>query len=258
MSIHTSTDDRVPNLVIVALFLIVFAFTTFQEGYLPFISFPFFLALAVGFALAFYLALHITTKRLLALILVIAFLEYLKESIGIRAGMWEYHGTNRFYLFGVWCWVLAGLTVFTLANRVAIPLLRTLKASLPARWNLILLPGFFLVILLFLGEYRSGAGGLFWSFYALLLIYDCYIVWEMEAPVLLGLVIAAWVGGNVSEYVGAVASGAWTFPHNPDYPPVFLLFGCWPLEILAQYALSAFLAGETLKEYAFLKEEGPS
>lgn len=256
MSIHNSSGERFPNLVIVALFFTVFLFTAFHEGYLPFVSLPFFLSLAVGFALAFWLALHLTTKRLLALILVIAFLEYIKETMGIRAGMWVYHGANQAYLFGVWCWVLAGLTVFALANRLTIPLLRSFKASPPSRWNLVVPPALFLVIFLFLGEYSSGAGGLFWSFYTLLLIYNLYIVWKMDAPVLMGIVITAWVGGNISEYIGAVASGAWTFPHNPTYPPAFLLFGCWPLEIVAQYALSAFLAGETLEEYAFLKEEG--
>ena len=256
MNIHTRDGEKYPNLLIVVLFLIIFLFTTFHEGYLALLTPLFFLALTAGFAMAFWLALFISTKRLLALILVIAFLEYIKETIGIRSGMWVYHGTKGFYLFGVWCWVLAGLTVFTLATRVTIPLLRNLKIPLSSRWNLILPPALFLVIFLTLGQNRSGAGGLFWSFYSLLLIFNIYIAWKMDAPVVVGIVITSWVGSNLSEYVGAIASGAWTFPHNPTYPPVFLLFGCWPLEILAQYALSAFLAGETLEEYTFLRKEG--
>jgi len=256
MSAPITADERYPNLLMVALFLTVFLFTTFHEGYLPFITFIFFLALAAGFAMAVWLALHLAARRLMALILVIAFLEYIKESMGIRSGMWVYHGANGFYLFGVWCWVLAGLSVFALATRVAVPWLRTFGVSPAAKWNLVAPPVLFLFIYLSLGEYRSGAGGLFWFLYTVLLIFDLFLVRSMETPVLLGLVVTAWVGSNLSEYVGAVASGAWTFPHNPTYPPVFLLFGCWPLEILAQYGLSAWLAGETLEKYTVRQEEG--
>jgi len=102
-----------------------------------------------------------------------------------------------------------------------------------------------------LGKYWSGARGWFWSFYALLLIVGIYTSIRMDFAVFAGIVITAWIVSNPSEYIGSVNSGVWTFTHNPNYPPLFLLFGCWPLEILAQYLLSAFLADEPLDKDTF-------
>ncbi|MGD0837349.1 MAG: DUF362 domain-containing protein, partial [Polyangia bacterium] len=49
-----------------------------------------------------------------------------------------------------------------------------------------------------------------------------------------------------SEFVGSVVSRFWIFTDHPRYPPSYLLAGCWPLEIVAQYVLSGWLAGEPL------------
>lgn len=73
---------------------------------------------------------------------------------------------------------------------------------------------------------------------------------RMPFPVFAAIAVSAWLVGNPSEFFGSASSGAWTFVHNPNYPPFFLVAGCWPLEILAQYSLSAFLAGEPLDEKA--------
>ena len=102
-----------------------------------------------------------------------------------------------------------------------------------------------------MGEYSNGAGGLFWLFYVLIFIAGIYISFKIAFPVFIGIVISAWIVGNPSEYVGSIASGVWTFTYNSAYPPVFLLFGCWPLEILAQYSLSAFFANEPLDKDTF-------
>ena len=102
-----------------------------------------------------------------------------------------------------------------------------------------------------MGKYRSGADCLLWSFYGLLLIVGIYTSIRMDFPVFAGIVITAWIVGNPSEYAGSAGSGVWIFTHNPNYPPFFLLFGCWPLEILAQYSLSAFLANEPLDKDTF-------
>lgn len=68
----------------------------------------------------------------------------------------------------------------------------------------------------------------------------------MNFSVFAGIVLTAWIVSNPSEYAGSVSSQVWIFLYNSDYPPCFLLFGCWPLEILTQYGLSAFLANELL------------
>lgn len=242
---------RPQNLVLIALFITVTLFTAFHEGYLPFISALFWISLIAGFSISVWLALSISTRRLVSLILGIFIIEYVKETIGIRSKMWTYHGIGGLYNFGVWAWVLGGLIAYTLATRVVIRLIRKLKFSLPRWLNPVILTLLFVLIPVTMGDYWSGTGALFWSFYAMLFIAGIYASIRIDFPVFAGIVVTAWIVGNPSEYVGSVTSKVWTFTHNPDYPPFFLLFGCWPLEILAQFLLSAFLAHEALNKDTF-------
>jgi len=235
----------------VALLTVITLFTAFNEGYLLLISTPFWVSLVAGFSISVWLAFITSTRRLLSLILVIFIMEYVKETIGIRANIWTYHGVDGHYIFGVWAWVLAGLIAYTLSTKVLIRQIRKLKLPLPRWLNPIILTLIFVLIPLTMGDYWNGAGGLLWSFYALILITGIYASTRMDFPVFAGIVVTAWLVSNPSEYLGSAASGVWTFTHNPDYPPFFLLFGCWPLEILAQYFLSAFLANEPLDKDTF-------
>jgi len=222
--------------------------------FLPKIGWFFWLVLIIGFAIAIWMALNITRVRLLSLMLGIFIIEYIKEGIGINSGMWSYHGLPNSYNFGVWAWVMAGMTVFWLAVRLVIRWMRKLTAGLPRRWNLInpiIVVLVFVVIPLTLGDYRPGAGGWFWLLYAILFLITLVTAIRMELPVFLGLLLTIWAVGFLSEYAGSVPNQIWTFPYNPSYPPVFLIIGCWPLEISTQYALSAFLAGEPLDRYTF-------
>lgn len=247
----SSTDNtRAQNLVLIALLGLITVFTAFHEGYFPLISALFLASLIAGYLISVWLALSISSKRLLSLILGIFIIEYVKESIGIRSRLWTY-GVESHFNFGVWAWVLGGLVAYTLSTKVVIRLTRKLKFSLPRWLNAIVLVLISLLIPLTMGDYWSGARGLFWSFYMLLLIAGIYTSFRMDFPVFAGIVITAWIVGNPSEYAGSAASGVWTFTHNPNYPPFFLLFGCWPLEILAQYSLSAFLANEPLDKDTF-------
>jgi hypothetical protein len=241
-----NNNDMLKNLFIVFLFIVITLFTAFHEGYLPLISMPFWVSIVGGFSISLWLALGVSTKRLLSLILGIFIIEYIKETIGIRSGMWEYHGTNGFYNFGVWAWVIGGLAAYTLATKIVIPRMQRVKLSIPSWVNPLLVTAIFLLVLLTLGNYRDGAGILFWSFYIALYISCFYLSLKIDFPVFAGIVIASWILGTPSEYLGSAASNIWTFTHNPDFPPFFLVAGCWPLEILAQYSLSAFLADEPL------------
>lgn len=234
------------NLLLVALFIIITLFTAFHEGYIKLISIFFWISLVIGFSISIWLAFSVSTKRLLSLILGIFIIEYIKETIGMRSGMWTYHGVDGLFNFGVWAWVLGGLTVYTLATRVVIKLIKKLNISLPKWYNISIIVFISLLVPLTLGNYWSGAGGLFFLFYTLLAIVGIFSSMRMDFHVLAGIVITSWIVSNPSEYVGSVASGVWTFTHNHDYPPFFLLLGCWPLEILAQYVLSAILANEPL------------
>jgi len=239
------------NTLLVVLFIIITIFTAYHEGYFPLISVFFWISIFIGFTISLWLARSISTKRLLSLILGIFIIEYIKETIGIRSGMWTYHGINGLYIFGVWAWVLGGLITYTLSTKVLIRQIRKLKLSLPRWLNPVILVFIALLIPLTLGDYGSGAGILFWLLYILLLIAGIYTSASIEFHVFAGIVVSAWIVGNPSEYLGSVLSNVWTFTYNPDYPPFFLLFGCWPLEILGQYSLSAFLSKEPLNKDTF-------
>lgn len=242
---------RPQNLLLVGLFMLITLFAAFLEGYLPLLSVAFWVSLIAGFAICVWLALSVSTRRLLALMLGIFIIEYVKESIGMRSRMWSYHGVAGHYTFVVLMWVLAGLIVYTLSTRVVIRLIRKLKHPLPRWLNPVILALIGSLIPLTLGDYWGGAGVLFWSFYAVLFIAGISVSTRMDFPVFAGIVITAWIISNPSEYLGSVASRAWTFTYNSDYPPFFLLFGCWPLDLLAQYTLSAFLADEPLDKDTF-------
>jgi uncharacterized protein (DUF362 family) len=255
-------DNNWPeNLLLVALFIIITLFTAFQEGYLPMIAVLFWLFLITGFAISIWLALKVSTGRLLAMMLAIFIIEYIKETIGIRSGMWEYHSPHGpySYNFGVWAWVMGGMTVFWLAVRVVIRLVKKLTTDLPRRWNLlnpIIVVLVFAIIPLTLGDYWGGAGGWFWGLYAVLFLVTLVTAVRMDLPVFLGLLITTWIIGFPSEFVGSsgclgVGHRIWEFAHNPNFPPLFLILGCWPLEIFTQYALAAFLAREPLDHYTF-------
>jgi hypothetical protein len=248
-------DNHWPqNLLITALFIIITLFTAYTEGYLPMISVFFWIVLCIGFAVSIWLALGVSTGRLLALMLGIFIIEYIKETIGIWSGMWSYHGLRSSYNFGVWAWVMAGMTVFWLAVRIVIRLVKKLAGDLPRRWNLInpvIVVLVFAIIPLTLGDYRGGAGPWFWGLYAILLLVTLATALRLDLPVFLGLFITTWIIGFLSEYAGSVPNHIWTFAHNPDFPPFFLIMGCWPLEIFTQYALAAFLAREPLDLYTY-------
>jgi hypothetical protein len=48
------------------------------------------------------------------------------------------------------------------------------------------------------------------------------------------LELAAWIMGGISEWMGAAAK-SWYFK-TVTFPPLFLILGCWPLEILVSSA----------------------
>jgi hypothetical protein len=196
----------------------------------------------------------ISSRRLLALIFVVFTFEYVKEALGMKSGLWDYHCIGGQFVFGVWAWVLAGLICYTLATRVTGRLLKRIKNLGTGPTNAVIVVLLFAGIPWTMGPYRDDTGIVIWLFYISVLMVGLVASVRMDAALLTGIVFTAWIIGFPSEYVGSVSSRIWTFPHNPDYPPFFLIFGCWPLEILAQYAISALIADEPLNQ-GFAQEE---
>ncbi|MBI4651812.1 hypothetical protein HY745_11125 [Candidatus Desantisbacteria bacterium] len=230
------------NILIMTLLLIIFLYTAYNEVYLNIISLSFGLMLLSGFLIVSFLVLKISTKRLLSYIVTIFIIEYIKESIGVNSGMWRYSSPTGNYILGVWSWVLVGLVAYTISINYFIRWIRKLNLSFPKWVNSIILFFISLLIPLTLGKYSKGIDIFFIVFYLSLLAISMYFSTKMEFCVFLGIIIATAVLGFPSEYSGSMSSGIWTYAYNLKYPPFFLIFGCWPLEILTQYTVSGYLS----------------
>lgn len=249
---------RATRAALVATLVAVTAFTMAHEGYVALVSPALALSMIAGFGVIAWLAASERPSRLAALLLSILVIEYVKESIGVRAGLWTYHGNPGQYLFGVWLWVMAGTSAYAVAKKVAVPLVAR-SSWAPPRWtHAALVLAVAAVIPLSLGGYRPQVGTDFVLLYAVLTAAAVASAVRMPFPTLAGLVLTAWAVANPAEYVGSMGSGIWTYARDARYPPLFLLFGCWPLEILAQVSLSAVLAAEPLDLSPAAPAEEPS
>lgn len=232
---------HITNLSVVGMAALATFFTGLQEGYLPLIS-PFFWSiLAGGIVVTAWLACTISTVRLLALIVVIFVMEYVKESIGIANGFWHYARPS--YTFGVWCWVVGGFSTFAVGKLLS-GVFVLLKPSFPKGANAALVISAAILGFALLGPYRSHADIWFWLFYIALLSISLFASFRVGFSEFAGLVAAAAAVGALSEYSGAIGSNLWTFAYDRNFPPLFLLLGCWPIEITVQYLLSGAIAGE--------------
>jgi hypothetical protein len=242
------------NLLLTAALAAIVLFTAANEGYLHTISVLFWLVLMAGVAMTACLGRVATTTRMLALILVVYLIETVKEANGIRDGLWIYHGRGGLFSFGVWSWVVGAVGVSTVAVRWFAPWIRGILGArygaaspqIPAWVAPALVLLLFLLMAATLGPYRPGVGRLFWIFYLILAAVCLYAVRKMDFALFAALAVTSIFIGNVSEFVGGVQSGIWTFPHDRHWPPFFLVCCCWPLEIIAQYAIAAYFADEPL------------
>jgi hypothetical protein len=232
------------NLLVVGILVFITLFTAAYEGYLVMISLWFWLALALAVVLTVFLAHQISTLHLVSLAFSIYVVEYVKEATGIRSGMWTYNGIDNQFTFGVWCWVLVGLSCYFLATRVVSRFTEKIKIKSSGLINVIITFVIFSLIPLTLGDYSRHAGIMFYALYVFLLIVSIQSVYRMRFSTFAAIVITAWIMSNPSEYVGAISSGTWTFKYSPDYPPLFLLLGCWPLELITQYKIASIIARE--------------
>lgn len=238
---HQSGRRTASNILLVCLVVVTMLFAAFNEGYLSILTWPFSSVLLGAVGMMVWLAWTATPARFLSLVVSIFAIEYIKEGLGIRYGFWIYHGIHGSYIFGVWSWVLGGLTCYTLATKALAPLLRKLPYPRSRRWNSALVLGFAILGLVLMGNRTSQAGWLYWIFYLILISIAILRSSIFEFPLFASLVITSWAVSNLSEYLGSSACGVWTFPNDPTYPPFFLLFACWPIEIVAQTSIATLL-----------------
>lgn len=248
------STDLCRNLLVIGVLGASLLFAAYYESYLGMITLPFWGILLGGFGLAVWLAFTESTARILSLIVAVFVIEYMKEGIGIRCGLWTYHGTNGSFIFGVWAWVLAGITCFVVGTKVVTPSLSRLP-PVSSRLNPVILVILAAVGMVFLRNHLNELTWLYWAFYGLLLLVALLRSKALEYPLFVGLVIASWIVGNISEYAGSVGSGIWTFRGHPSYPPAFLLVACWPIEIVAQYSLARLMVPCSTEPHQLGEEE---
>ena len=216
-------------------------FTAFYEGYLGMVDWRFAAVLLCGLGTMAFLSLVETTGRILSLLVAVFAIELVKEYLGIRYQLWVYHGRDGRFLFGVLSWVLGGVSVFTLAKWVVAPFVRILVSTKTRKFHVPILLGLAGLAYALLDVPMSQLGPWFWGLYAILLLLGVWRSRQSDLAMLFALIATGWGVGNLSEYLGSQA-GIWTFTGHPNYPPLYLLFGLWPIEIIAQVSLARLLA----------------
>ncbi len=275
-------DVRLRNLLLILLLLVVIIFCGYQEGYVScggkevgtVLENAQLLLLAVGigfFGVAIWLGWAISTMRLASLMLVVLILEYIKETLGIRVGLWKYMGDG--YLTGVLAWVLMALVIYAGSWRAVLKLAMKSKITLPRFLNPILILMVFTIIPWmmpnplpegapmpsctwdagFVGNQLCGFmaylfswTNLYWIFYGTLMLICVLASLWTDTRALVAVYISVLILAFIGETAGGLAE-IWQYLVGGEvssFPPFYLMFGCLPLEMLAAFAISAVIAGE--------------
>lgn len=275
-------DERLRNLFLILMLLIVTVFTAYNEGYLSDKytgnnALLYWATILGGALFGVWLSMTISTKRLVALMFATFVIEYIKETVGIRTGLWMYTGNHGGYLLGVWTWVWGGVTIYCIASKVAVRLTMKNPVTGPRFLNPILIVALFSVLALFCPnlpfcledvfewwpkvDENTGAilfdtgkwVTIFWAFYVTLMFISIIASLFADIRALFGIVISVLIIGYIGEIAGASAE-IWQYIIGQDkgdcllssVPQFYLLLGCLPLEVISQFAISALLAGEAL------------
>jgi uncharacterized protein (DUF362 family) len=179
-----------------------------------------------------------------------------------------YKGNPGGFLLGVWTWVWGGVTIYCIASKISVRFTSRNRFTLPRFLNPILIVALFSALALFCPELPFCNGDmlewwpelydeqawttLFWAFYVGLLVICVIASLFADIRTLFGIVITVFIIGYIGEIAGASANIWQYLVENGDkcqYTPVpqlYLLIGCLPLEVIAQFAIAALLAGESL------------
>jgi hypothetical protein len=191
------------------------------------------------------------TKFFIWLLVLGLFIGLITQMIGTTNHLWTY---KKSFVFGGFSWALAAVTMLGLYF-----LITNIFREIDRRaFNILGLIILVLIIIIFLNEFRTTVLLNFWIYYLVLFVFAVVITYHQRFSSLLSLILAAWIMGLVSEYMGA-SIGLWQFFPDPDQsetagsftgrlPPLYLVLGCWPLEFLTQVGLSAFISQHNILE----------
>ncbi|MFC1822091.1 hypothetical protein ACFL9T_05240 [Thermodesulfobacteriota bacterium] len=239
---------------IMALFLLggLSLLSAYLEGYMITItgSPKFLLFIFVVLVLSFVTALEVDGKLFVWLLVLGFFIGLLTQMIGTSNNLWIFTGPCKSYVFAGFLWAFAAVTMIGLSLFI-----KKLIPEIDKKvYNVLALVMLVFIIALLLGEFRKVVRLNFIIYYSALFIFGLVVAYRLRFSALLSLILAAWIMGFVSEYMGS-SIGLWKFCAAREgtemaksiacwSPPLYLILGCWPLEFLTQLGLSSFLSQE--------------
>jgi len=93
--------------------------------------------------------------------------------------------------------------------------------------------------------------GPFWIYYISLAGFAILMQARVPFTELLSLILAAWIMGGISEWIGPAAR-LWHF-RTVAFPTLFLVLGWWPLEFLVIRGLATRMKGSANIDGASVK-----
>jgi hypothetical protein len=230
------------------------------EGYTSYLTGYVIAFFSVVFVACIVTAFTVCTTHLAGLILFGFVIGFLTQAVGITSDLWCYDLT---FIFAAFSWSLAAVTMEGISRIIRYKLKPLRDPPLNVLMILALL-GILLVTLAlqdhwkyakyrptpgeWMGRQESVAHGTcfinqempaksklepnepFWIYYISLAGFAILMQARVPVTELLSLILAAWIMGGISEWIGAAAK-LWHF-RTTVFPPLFLALGCWPLEFL--------------------------
>ena len=228
-----------------------------------------------GYVIAFFAAVlagcivtafTICTAHLIGLILFGFVIGFLTQAVGVTSDLWCYD--HHAYIFAALSWALAAVTMEGISNIIRYKLKSLTDHPLNVLMILALL-GTLLVTLALNDQWMERQGSViqwpcfvhqkmpeegsesiksklepnapFWIYYISLAGFAILMQARVPFTELLSLILAAWIMGGISEWLGATAK-LWHF-RTAVFPPLFLVLGCWPLEFLVIRGLATRMKG---------------
>ncbi|MEK6656819.1 MAG: DUF362 domain-containing protein [Nitrospirota bacterium] len=239
-------SPKIPNLLFITLLGLAVYISMAVEGYLSLLNQSFSISLLILFIFSLWTAWLMSLKRLILLGLAGFYIGYITQVVGTKSGLWIYNGTHNSFVFAGLIWAISSIAMYGLSVKVLKVAFRIVSDYIKKFSGPFFVSILFLIIIITIKEYRAGLSFVFWAYYITLFAFAVYISYITDFQSILRLTIAAWIVGNLGEYLGS-QSGLWTFPHNSNYPPLFLVISFWPLEFIAQYSISGLLTKEPLQ-----------
>lgn len=229
------------NIILILFFYMTYLFTGYQEAQIQNLSSVFIGVMVIGFILNLLLCRLVSTPELLSYLVVGLFYTYIQESLGVNAGIWHYNSLHGEIHFGVYAWVTAALSVACIAKWGTMQFAKQLTYDSP--WlNRIIVIAFMLMManVLWLTDYLPLLIVMF-----IVGIYALLIASTFTTRYFLLIVSSGIMISLLGEHSGSLHANLFTFNTPGGWPPLYLMLGFWPVELLSIIGLSRWIANVT-------------